>query len=85
MPRISMFYGIVVYMYYDDHEPPHFHVLYEGQEVVYNIDGTVRHGRPAPRAHRLISEWTELHRTELEENWARAQNSLPLNWIEPLH
>ena len=84
MPRISMFFGIVVFMYYDDHEPPHFHVLYEGQETVHDMDGTVRHGKPAPRAQKLVREWAESHRAELEENWIRARDNLPLNWIEPL-
>jgi hypothetical protein len=39
MPRISIFFGIVIYMYYDDHSPPHFHAMHEGLEAVFELDG----------------------------------------------
>ena len=84
MPRISMFFGIVVFMYYDDHTPPHFHVLYEGQEAVYDVDANLLHGRMTARANKLVREWAELHRSELHENWELAREGQPLNWIEPL-
>lgn len=84
VPRLSSFFGIVVYMYYDDHAPPHFHVLYEGEEAVFGLDGTLRAGRLPRRAVRLIEEWAEAHRGELEENWKRAQQQLPLEAIAPL-
>lgn len=41
MPRISIFFGIVIYMYYDDHDPPHFHALYEGMEATFDFEGNV--------------------------------------------
>ncbi len=84
MPRISFFFGIVVYMYYDDHNPPHFYVLYEGSEAVFGFEGNLIKGIITTRAQGLIKEWCNLHKVELEENWKRAKEDKPLNWIEPL-
>jgi len=84
MPRISIFFGIVIYMYYDDHLPPHFHAMYEGLEAMFDLNGNLLKGTMSPRALRLIKEWTTIHRSELEENWERAGRNIPLNWIEPL-
>lgn len=44
MPRISIFFGIVIYMYYDDHLPPHFHALYGGSEAVFDLEGNLIKG-----------------------------------------
>jgi uncharacterized protein DUF4160 len=85
MPRISAFYGIVITMYYRDHRPPHFHAIYgeyEAQIVIESLEPL--QGELPSRALRLVREWAELHRTELEENWARAEARLPLANIEPL-
>jgi hypothetical protein len=85
MPRISTFYGIVIAMYYRDHHPPHFHAIYaehEAQIVIETLEALA--GELPPRALRLVQEWAELHRTELEANWARAEAHLPLVTIEPL-
>lgn len=84
MPRISMFFGIVIFMYYDDHNPPHFHALYEGLEAIFDLDGNIMKGFIAPRAARLIQEWTETHKADLRHNWDLAMHNMPLNWIEPL-
>jgi len=84
MPRISIFFGIVVYMYYAEHLPPHFHAMYECSEAVFDFNGDVVKGSMAPRAIRLVKEWATIHKGELEENWKRANQNMPLNWIEPL-
>jgi len=84
MPRISIFFGIVIYMYYDEHAPPHFHAMYEGSEGVFGCNGNLLKGTMTPRAARLIKEWAGMHKKELEENWERAERNMPLNWIEPL-
>ena len=84
MPRISVFFGIVIYMYYDEHVPPHFHAMYEGSETMLDFNGHLLKGAMAPRAVKLIREWANLHKGELEENWERARRNMPLNWIEPL-
>ena len=56
MPRISIFFGIVIYMYYDDHLPPHFHAMYEGLEAMFDLNGNLLKGAMSPRALRLIKE-----------------------------
>ena len=84
MPRISIFFGIVVYMYYAEHFPAHFHAVYEGSEAVFDFNGNVVKGAMAPRAIGLVKEWATMHKGELQENWERARQNMPLNWIEPL-
>ena len=84
VPVLSRFYGIVVYMNYRDHEPPHFHARYQGQEVLVEIESGLVKGSFPKRGLRLLLEWMEVHREELERNWARARNQLPLEPIDPL-
>lgn len=85
MPRISAFYGIVIAMFWADHEPAHFHAFYgEYDAQVLISSGEVMGGRLPRRAQRLVNEWTQLHRDELMENWRKARNGWPLDTIEPL-
>jgi Domain of unknown function (DUF4160) len=85
VPRISAFYGIVIAMYYRDHPPPHFHAIYGEYEAQIVIETLERLSGELPaRALRLVREWAELHREELETNWARAEAHEPLDTIEPL-
>jgi hypothetical protein len=85
MPEISRFYGIVVAMFWDDHDPPHFHARYGSDKATIEI-GTLRilDGKLPARALSLILEWALLHRDELMRNWVEARNSRPLQKIEPL-
>ncbi len=71
-------------MYYDDHNPPHFHALYEGLEAFFDFDGNLVKGFISPRAARLIQEWAQLHRADLQLDWELAKQNNPLIWIEPL-
>jgi hypothetical protein len=85
MPTISVFYGIVIAMFHNDHDPPHFHARYaERSGRIAIATGEPLHGNLPARATRLVKEWTELHREELEEDWRLAQALRPLNSIEPL-
>jgi len=85
MPRISAFYGIYIYMYFQDHEPAHFHAIYGEAEAWVDIDtGRLRRGKLPPRAERMVLDWLNLHRSELHENWRRAQAGRPLNPVAPL-
>ena len=84
MPQISSFFGIVIFMNFSDHLPPHFHAWYNEYKVIVGIqDGIVKGEMPA-RALKMIFEWLEIHREELMTNWENAQNKFPLNNIEPL-
>lgn len=84
MPVISAFYGIIITMLFDDHNPPHFHVKYgEYRATVTIIDGIIQGSLPR-RALNLVFEWLDLHRTELIDNWQRMENHIEMNSIEPL-
>lgn len=73
MPSISMFYGIVIYMYFKDnkqHNKPHIHARYQGAEAVFAIpDGELLEGNIPTSKMRLIQAWIELHKDELVANW----------------
>ena len=74
MPEISKFYGIIIYMYIDDHNPPHFHVWYDDYQAEITIKEGIVRGEMPRRALRLVFEWLDLHRDELLENWERLSN-----------
>lgn len=85
MPELSRFFGIVIYMYYADHGPPHFHARYGDERASIRIDdGEILDGSLGRRALRLVDEWRMLHLEELQEDWRRAQLQVPLSQIEPL-
>ena len=84
MPELSRFLGIVIYMYYGDHPPPHFHAEYAEYEITVEIDTGAVIGKFPRRALRLVLEWYSLHQGELAENWSWAQGKKPLRAIEPL-
>ncbi|MBA3016745.1 MAG: DUF4160 domain-containing protein [Proteobacteria bacterium] len=85
MPEISRFYGIIVKMFFDDHNPPHFHAIYGEHEVLIDINTfAVFAGHIPPRALGLVIEWATLHQDELLNDWERAQSQEPLSKIEPL-
>lgn len=85
MPRISQFYGITIYMYFDDHAPPHRHAFFGENEALVEIaTGTLFGGALPRRAAKLVKEWVGLHRDQLVENWRRASQQQPLLPIEPL-
>lgn len=84
MPEISTFYGIAIYMYINEHNPPHFHVAYQGYKALIDIkDGTVTGSLPR-RALNMVYEWLDEHKEELLANWERlSKQESPLK-IEPL-
>jgi hypothetical protein len=85
MPEISRFLGIVIRMYFFDHEPPHFHASYSGAEAQFRIDpiGLLAGDFP-PRALALVVEWATLHRAELLDNWRRLHADEQPRRIAPL-
>ncbi len=85
MPEICRFYGIVIRMYFRDHRPPHFHAEYGGHKATVRIaDLQVTDGRLPTRAERMVAEWAEHHRRELEEAWRRAERRRDPGKIAPL-
>jgi len=77
-------FGIVIAMYFGDHNPPHFHAKYGEYEISVDIADGVVSGRFPRRALKHVMEWYELHKAELEENWQLAQERKPLIAISPL-
>ena len=84
MPELSRFLGVVIAMFYQDHEPAHFHAVYGEYEIKVNIEDGVVKGEFPRRALRHVLEWYELHKAELAENWKRAKERQPLQPIPPL-
>ena len=85
MPRLSAFYGIVIYMYWRGHAPPHFHAEYGDHEALIVIDdGPVFAGSLPPRALRMVREWRQLHVEELQRAWQRASRRENPGTIKPL-
>jgi hypothetical protein len=85
MPEICRFLGIVISLYYSDHEPPHFHARYGGLKALIAIsDGRLLAGQLPARVRGLVEEWRSTYRAELLEDWERARQGLPLMRIAPL-
>lgn len=85
MPIISTFFGIVVRMFYQEHEPAHFHAEYQGQHAKFSFEGQLIVGNlESGTALRLIREWAVQYRSELEANWSRMKNGRPLERVPPL-
>jgi hypothetical protein len=82
MPTIAYFYGIAIQMFYNDHSPPHLHARYgQAKAVVRLSDGAIISGELPPVASRLVRDWTLARQAELEENWYRAHERLPLEKV----
>jgi hypothetical protein len=85
MPTISIFYGIVIQMFWSEHAPPHFHALYAEYEVQINIQTLeVIKGELPKRALALVLEWANEHRVELMEDWELCTRMQTPNKISPL-
>ncbi len=88
MPVISMFYGVIVSLYYVDnkqHHRPHVHAKYQEDEVVVSIsDGKVLEGRLPPSKMKLLLAWLEIHKDELMADWELAVSGQQPYKIEPL-
>lgn len=85
MPEISRFFGIVIKMFFDDHNPPHFHAEYGDDLALIDIRSlAVFSGRLSPRVTGLVIEWATLHQRELLADWERAQTHEEIQKIAPL-
>ena len=84
MPELCRFLGIIIAMFGDDHNPPHFHVRYGDFEAIITIrDGVVK-GEMPRKVLRDVFTWMELHQDELDMNWQRLQEGKYIIKIEPL-
>lgn len=85
MPEISRFFGIIITMYFNEHNPPHFHARYGDHRAEIAIDTfSIIAGRLPPRVLGLVMEWAALHRQELMDDWELARRQVELKRIAPL-
>jgi len=87
MPTLSMFYGIIIRMYYapKEHNPPHIHAYFQDFKALINIaSNEVIEGEIPPKQLKLVNAWIEIHSEELMANWILCQNGEKPYKIEPL-
>ena len=85
MPEISRFYGIIIKMFYNEHNPPHIHVEYQDFKAIITINEGIIEGKMPKTALKLIFEWMELHKDELLKNWEKIESKKPIDLITPLN
>ena len=75
MPTISIFFGLIIRMYYKDHQPPHIHVQYQNKNAVFDIiTGNMTEGNLPTTQLRYVQAWIEIHREDLFANWELCRN-----------
>jgi Domain of unknown function (DUF4160) len=74
MPTIAIFNGIIIQMFFEDHDPPHVHAVYSGAKALVRIaDGEIIRGRLPRKQAKFVKDWVSLRHAELMENWRYAQ------------
>lgn len=85
MPELSRFMGIIIRMYLEDHNPPHFHAFYNDSKALFSIEPLeMIDGKLPPRIHGVVIEWASMYKDELLDNWNRLQNEQKPKKIKPL-
>lgn len=84
MPSISRFYDISIYMYKNDHNPPHFHALCGGYDCIVDINSAKAKGKFPKDKKKIVEAWATIHRQELMENWDLLFKENRVNDIPPL-
>ena len=84
MPTISMFYGIIISMFYNEHNPPHLHAEYQGYKAVFDFEGNLMKGTFPTKQTKLVVAWIEIHQDAIAANWELAQKKELLYKIDPL-
>jgi hypothetical protein len=85
MPEVSRFFGIIIAMFFDEHNPPHFHARYGSDRAAIEIRSLrILEGKLSPRVLGLVVEWASQHQDELLDNWEAARLNQPPRKISPL-
>ncbi len=84
MPELCRFLGIVIFMNFNEHNPPHFHAKYGDFEIIVEINSGIVEGKFPKRALNLVMEWYEMHKDELLQNWDLIRTTGDFNKIQPL-
>ncbi len=86
MPEVSRFFGIIIRMFFKEHNPPHIHAEHQGNKAVFDLNGNMIKGNMKSRtAIKLVREWIDLHVNELSNDWDLAQSGEDINKIDPLN
>lgn len=84
MPTISIFLGITISMFYEDHNPAHFHAKYQEFRGQFTLDGDMINGDIPKKQQKFIAAWAELHKDELLNNWELIKANKDIVSIDPL-
>jgi hypothetical protein len=84
MPEICRFLGIVIFMNFNEHNPPHFHASYGDYKIVVQIESGIIEGKFPKRALSHVLEWYEMHKEELLQNWNSIIETGKFTKINPL-
>ena len=85
MPEISRFYGVVIKMYFNEHNPPHFHAEYGEYEALIDINSMgIVSGKLPSRVLGMVVEWASMNQSQLKQEWNKARNMEALGKISPL-
>ena len=85
MPEISRFYGVVIKMYFNEHNPPHFHAEYGEYKALININSMgIVSGKLPSRVLGMVVEWASMNQSQLKREWNKARNMESLGKISPL-
>ncbi|MFC1240018.1 DUF4160 domain-containing protein [Treponema vincentii] len=79
-----MFYGVIISMFYKDHNPPHIHIQYAEYKAIVDFNGDILEGELPVKQRKLIEAWIVLHQDELYANWQLAKDKQGLFKIDPL-
>ena len=84
MPELSRFLGIVIFMNFNEHNPPHFHAKYGDFQIIVEVNSGIVEGKFPRRALNLVMEWYEIHKEELLQDWELIRTTGEFNKIQPL-
>ena len=83
MAELCRFCGIIIAMFADDHNPPHFHIRYGDYDAIITIDSGIVKGNMPSKELKMIFKWMDDHKEELKDNWNRLQNGEEVIKIKP--
>ena len=86
MPEVSRFFGIIIQMYGQDHNPPHFHVFYnEYRAIIEILSGEILQGSLPSKQLKYVQVWADIHKNELLENFISLNDEIKtFSKIKPL-
>lgn len=84
MPEISRFYGIIIYLYWRDHYPPHIHFSYQDYECSISIIDRIVDGQAPAKVIVKVNQWLDLHEDEILSMFEKARNGEQIGKVDPL-